>query len=701
MKNKKLFAILTLVCFMFTLMPVAAFAGADAYVTVNGEEKVTVEVNENVAVAVSTAGSYAFFAVDEDGDLDQVDDATPMSFDAEGTYTVYAADKDAVAKINSQVITKAAKLELLMELDSLVEEAATVKVKANDVDYQVVLDSKEASWKDNGDGTYEITITPTNGWDEDGEITATLQKSVDNKKTWTDVKGAELTFTTAGYVDVVTEDGTTTDRGGDVDFEVVSSKAGEYTVIVKYTSKVKAELTVNVDSGNVANVAAVTVPAAPVNIDDDIEEANIEFKFTDANGAPATAANYKITVVDQPADSDMDGDDFQLVQQKKDPKTGLGEDDLDGVYTLVGKNATYFEEEGTYTIKVTLKSGKSAEATVKVAEQGDIVALQFYKTPVTVVYDGTVKVAPLGMKGVDADGVTSTIARSAVEFSVAGKAVKSFVGADLTAKGDDYIGSEITVYAKYGDIVASHTIKVTDMAAQIVYTDKAAKVAVNNTLYGRVFDDNYGFITLANVVDCDAIVLDKPENAVAVADVAYDSTKGVMLDLLVSAAGEYKVQTVITYKDSADKDAVVRYLTSIDTFTAGADESAFEDVVVISMGANSMIVNNELVKLDVAPFIENNRTMMQFNVLYVFGIDVDWVAETQSIVAEGNGLKVVMNLGSKVAVVNGEEVALDVAPYSVNGRTVVPVGFITGLLDITPVFTYNADGTIADILFTK
>ena len=29
MKNKKLFAILTLVCFMFTLMPVAAFA-ADA-----------------------------------------------------------------------------------------------------------------------------------------------------------------------------------------------------------------------------------------------------------------------------------------------------------------------------------------------------------------------------------------------------------------------------------------------------------------------------------------------------------------------------------------------------------------------------------------------------------------------------------------------------------------------------------------------
>ena len=52
MKNKKLFAILTLVCFMFTLMPVAAFAG-DAYVTVNGKDKDTVYVNKAVNVAVS------------------------------------------------------------------------------------------------------------------------------------------------------------------------------------------------------------------------------------------------------------------------------------------------------------------------------------------------------------------------------------------------------------------------------------------------------------------------------------------------------------------------------------------------------------------------------------------------------------------------------------------------------------------------
>ena len=59
MKNKKLFAILTLVCFMFTLMPVAAFAApADyaVYVTVGSEPKtddayVAPTINANILFA--------------------------------------------------------------------------------------------------------------------------------------------------------------------------------------------------------------------------------------------------------------------------------------------------------------------------------------------------------------------------------------------------------------------------------------------------------------------------------------------------------------------------------------------------------------------------------------------------------------------------------------------------------------------------
>ena len=58
MKNKKLFAILTLVCFMFTLMPVAAFAATtDPAVLLSKDggkevEALKVSAGDNVDVTV-------------------------------------------------------------------------------------------------------------------------------------------------------------------------------------------------------------------------------------------------------------------------------------------------------------------------------------------------------------------------------------------------------------------------------------------------------------------------------------------------------------------------------------------------------------------------------------------------------------------------------------------------------------------------
>ena len=62
MKNKKLFAILTLVCFMFTLMPVAAFAteptAADYAVKVTtATETDAEEVYVGLATTFSSASS--------------------------------------------------------------------------------------------------------------------------------------------------------------------------------------------------------------------------------------------------------------------------------------------------------------------------------------------------------------------------------------------------------------------------------------------------------------------------------------------------------------------------------------------------------------------------------------------------------------------------------------------------------------------
>ena len=718
MKNKKLFAILTLVCFMFTLMPVAAFA-ASSYVEVSEDsatwdDSVTVEVYDEVAVRVVNGGN-GLFVVDADGDLDQITTEAAISFDEVGTYKVYAAAASDVEDINDELISKAAKLELLMELDSLVDDYATVKVKAGDVDYRIVLDSDNESFDSVGTNKWVIDITANEGWyDGEGDVVATLEKST-NDGGWEVVKNADLTFSTAGYVDVITEDGTTTDRGGDVEFEVVSDRAGEYKVIVKYGTKAKAELTVNVYAEEVANVELAAGVTAPVDVDSDVVGADIEFKFTDASGKACDAIDVddetvvKITVTDKPADSTVDEDTFSLA------KDG---DDTTGVFTLNGE----FDEEGEYTIKVTLKNGKSASATVKAAEMGEIVGIKYdvMDTPRTIAYGEATSVDKV--LAYDAAGVTKSVSAEAT-FSANGNAVADLdikeVDVDLDGDGetditntvsyawitaendDDYIGKTITVFAEYEDFVTSTTLTVVDKASGISYADTVAEVGVNTEIKGAVVDSEGNRSAITSYIrglSGNGLVLDKPENAVAIATWEVDSKGNVVLSFLGSEKGDYKVQVAVSYTDG---NGTKRFISGIANITVGAGEGTFEDIVVVSIGADKMIVNSEAVALDVAPFIENGRTMMQFNVLYVFGIDVEWVAETQSIVAEGEGLKVVMQLGSKVAVVNGEEVALDVAPYTVNGRTVVPVGFITGLLDITPTFTYNADGTIADILFTK
>ena len=737
MKNKKLFAILTLVCFMFTLMPVVAFAAPavtnSVYVSADDttySDEATVAPGAFYVKAAATTSAayeagYVFYAVDGDGNGVAVDNTNQLTINVPGEYKVYAAvigTADITTLLGSvdTVANKVAKVEAWAESNyRVVDEYATVSVEAPEYTYKITLAEYtkdgygNGSWADNSTATeqkYTLGIEASNGFEKDGKVVATVQKY--DGSAWTAVKGQDVTISEAGYVDV-DYDTLTTDKKGQVVFNVTSTLANTGNkVIVKYDDAV-ATLTVNASATAVTKVSLNNEPKAPQNKDNAVLKANVEFAFADANGVATDVADLStvvLSVVEKPANSTLKDSDLKLIKQAANAAQYI-KADATGVYTLDTKVADKkFDKEGTYVIKAAMKNGASATATVKVAKMGDTVGIMFAQAPKTVAYGEMVPMGPV--MAVDAKGVVEPI-MSGLELSASGLAVESFTGGNLTAKADDdYVGQTITVMAVYGDFVATTDVVVVDQAATIKLVSTEAEVGINTKLVGRIVDATGKSTTIdETTVTVKAIVLDKPENAVAVATPANPAglvEHNAIINFLASAPGEYKVQTIVTYTlPGADNnyatpaDNVVKYISGIETITVGGGINTFDDVVVVSLGAGSMIVNNEVVKLDVAPFIENNRTMMQFNVLYVFGIDVQWVAETQSIVAEGNGLKVVMQLGSKVATVNGAEVALDVAPYSVNGRTVVPVGFITGLLDITPTFTYNADGTIADILFTK
>ena len=81
--------------------------------------------------------------------------------------------------------------------------------------------------------------------------------------------------------------------------------------------------------------------------------------------------------------------------------------------------------------------------------------------------------------------------------------------------------------------------------------------------------------------------------------------------------------------------------------------------------------------MDQAPVIKNGRTFLpvRFVLQNLMGGSMDWDADTKTVTSVVNGNTIKMVIGSKVAFVNGNEVALLEAPYieATTGRTLVPL----------------------------
>jgi hypothetical protein len=91
------------------------------------------------------------------------------------------------------------------------------------------------------------------------------------------------------------------------------------------------------------------------------------------------------------------------------------------------------------------------------------------------------------------------------------------------------------------------------------------------------------------------------------------------------------------------------------------------------------------VTLDVAPFIENSRTMVPFRFIgESLGAQVGWNPDESSVTYVLGEQTVKLYIGRSIAIVNGKEVAIDenpqIVPLIVNSRTMVPVRFISETL---------------------
>ncbi len=103
-----------------------------------------------------------------------------------------------------------------------------------------------------------------------------------------------------------------------------------------------------------------------------------------------------------------------------------------------------------------------------------------------------------------------------------------------------------------------------------------------------------------------------------------------------------------------------------------------------TMGSNTMYESTDKIEehsLENAPYTKNDRTMVPARIISErFGADVGWDGEKNEVSITKGDKSIILTLGSDVAVVNGEKIKLDVSPEEFNGRTMVPLRFISETL---------------------
>ncbi len=101
-------------------------------------------------------------------------------------------------------------------------------------------------------------------------------------------------------------------------------------------------------------------------------------------------------------------------------------------------------------------------------------------------------------------------------------------------------------------------------------------------------------------------------------------------------------------------------------------------IIRLQVGNKAALINDVTFTLEATPTIVSGRTMVPLRFVgEAFGAAFEYDAIFKIIDIDFNGQEIKMQIGKKVAFVNGKEISLDVAPYIVSGRTLVPIRFIS------------------------
>lgn len=108
--------------------------------------------------------------------------------------------------------------------------------------------------------------------------------------------------------------------------------------------------------------------------------------------------------------------------------------------------------------------------------------------------------------------------------------------------------------------------------------------------------------------------------------------------------------------------------------------------IELSLGQNMYQADGQLIAMDTAPIMENNRVLVPLRVVAEsLGCTVEWESATQNVTIINETRKITLSIGNSRAYLTdigiSSEIQLDAAPKIVNGRTMVPIRFVAESLD--------------------
>ena len=685
-----------------------------------------------------------------------------FSFDRTGTYYLHAGVlKTYTYNANTNEAPKDADYtkDNIQELD--VYSVVTVEKAAQVVD-KVDLTAPHAVFPDtNNDGNLEInadlqgrtdstTVTLNNALLPNSIVEYTLtgvasectnkdNGTIPENPTWATLAGETFSLTSNDDNLVLSKDTVTTAPDGSFNISFSLKKAGNYRITL-HNSDVNYTINVVYDSTN-ADIKTVTSNGETLLAGNDTENyvganrpANyadaVEFEITDPDGGIVTGGT---ALNDEPAAhvngaGGLNHSDYLKIDSKPEGSKLAASDlvlvDNNDSYTLqyVGNDAARDLIPGEYTVTVSLRNGEYATAKMTFAKYGttqnvvlDMTAVPFAGAGDAVWNEDITDQVKLGRtvtvqaRYVDENGVKIVVQDATYGFD--GKAVENDIANlwwlaanQFRTRADQMFneslfGTTITVTAFDGNKkkIASQELTVVDAYSEnsLAFDKTTGAVDTNNNVTVSVVDANGKVVPVNGVLDA---YVDAQSNADAdvTVKVAKDMTNGADGKLILNSDKDTTADIVVSVKAGNAQYVGTLHYTFGDVAGAGTS-------VVMTIDSKTILVNNEMDTLDVAPYVKDSRTYVPLRALaQSFGAEVNWDEKTGEITVDGNGTKVVLEVGKTTYTVNDNEKTMDVAPEldSAAGRTLVPVRFVAEALGYTVTAIYGADGTTSSVYFT-